>query len=821
MMKATSRNIIPSGVEPVDKLVGGLEGGQLYLVHGDASGKSLFGIKFLIEGLKRGENAALVIDYSQEDAARRFARLGYDFVEDSNSGRLIALECSGDVIRQGLAQMQDMTPILSELEWELSETRPLRIVFDPVGSLVSGEGGELGARAKEFAAWARSFGATVVLIANGESREVVEHFKPLVEQSFRFEVRECGDSATRFLAFEKSADIPDQPIEVDPARGVFLLGRVQAQEPPARLVEDEAVPQPPPVAHTTAGYGEPLLDIQEDEPPADGLNVDLMGLDLITDFDAAGPAVEQTGGEPLKHKYDFFKPADLSYEQPTVRPEAGGRAGATGSSSRDTMPLDGPPQPGQAAAHGDKPASAHQAPALDPDELSKMLDDLACELSPLELDALDWARSPGETSADDNREAHGREAAAGEAAVAPPADDQAAQDSDIDSVITARAVEILLRPPDSKAELSWPEGAGARAQAQAAPSPADAVDPKDFNVLVIDDNPASCELLAQSLGEYTVEIVHDGVSGLAKLISFKPDLVIIDIDLPIIDGFKVLAHIRTSLNMPIIVMSGSHMRASDRVRSTDLGADYYMTKPFSVKELRQKVRQLIARHRGISSWIISSPPGAESRATAYDLDRGEYDAARSAAHIHSSLLNGGGHFISYEEFASRLEKKVRAALDNGATFSVVGCRLPNMTAYGGLVAIHLYELVSGLVRESDVISTNQRNDLVILLADADAAGARAFINRLRERVAEEVNQEPAVWMRSFPDLEGEVEPASHDHLSSNGGNLNRRVSDRHDLEGRTELHSFIDPAGPEAAGRAEGAGGRRSPEPYIDLLKLL
>src|ERR1051325_8927345 len=147
-MHMKAPNIIPSGIEPVDKLMGGLEMGQLYLVHGEASGKSLFGIKFLIEGLKRGENGALVIRYSPEDAVRRFARLGYDCLEDVYSGRLVILEYSDDIIQQ-IARLRELTPVLRELEWLLGETRPRRLMCDPVTSLVAGVG-NLQTRVAEF-----------------------------------------------------------------------------------------------------------------------------------------------------------------------------------------------------------------------------------------------------------------------------------------------------------------------------------------------------------------------------------------------------------------------------------------------------------------------------------------------------------------------------------------------------------------------------------------------------------------------------------------------------------------------------------------------
>jgi KaiC/GvpD/RAD55 family RecA-like ATPase len=242
-MQLESGKTIISGIEPVDELMGGLDQGQLYLVHGESVGKSLFGIKFLIEGLKQGENAALVIRYSPEDAVRRFAHLGYDCLEDVYSGRLVILEYSDDII-QKIGKLRELTPVLRELEWLLGETRPVRLIFDPLSSVLAGAEGNLDAHVREFAEWARSFGATVILVANESDHDIINGFEPLVAESFRFDLREVGDRAARFIAFEKSLVIPDQAIEVDPTRGVFLLGRVYAEEP----FEHQLAPHPPSIA---------------------------------------------------------------------------------------------------------------------------------------------------------------------------------------------------------------------------------------------------------------------------------------------------------------------------------------------------------------------------------------------------------------------------------------------------------------------------------------------------------------------------------------------------------------------------------------------
>ena len=231
-VKTQGRRIIPSGVEPVDKLLGGLERGQLYLAHGDASAKSLFGIEFLIAGLMLGRPGALITPHLREDAVLRFAGLGYDCLEDIRSGRLVLFQYSHDIAEQVL-QLCHLEPVLRELEPILDKSSPERIVFDPVNNLLGGKKpDDVTARANELAVWVRSFGATVVLVANGESCGVIESLTPSVKESFRFDVRESCDRVVRFIAFEKSSSVPDQAVRVDPSQGISLLEDQQANERP-------------------------------------------------------------------------------------------------------------------------------------------------------------------------------------------------------------------------------------------------------------------------------------------------------------------------------------------------------------------------------------------------------------------------------------------------------------------------------------------------------------------------------------------------------------------------------------------------------------
>jgi len=787
-MDAQSRKLIASGIEPVDELLGGLESGQLYLAHGEAAGKSLFGIKFLIEGLKRNENGALVIRYSPEDAVRRFARLGYDCLEDVYSGRLVILEYSDDII-QKIGKLRELTPVLRELEWLLGETRPERLVFDPVTSVLTGTEGSFASRANEFGDWARSFGATVVLTADESNREVLESFEPLVVESFRFELRELGDHTGRFIAFEKSLTIPDQAIEVDPSRGVFLLGSPV----------DPAAPQAPSIAELEL-IREEIRSVRnridgkvEVEPFAE---IDLLG-EEASDVRRISPEANRQESSSTAPYRDDLQTRRLT---PMEARETTTRASAKPENAPQIEEFD-------FSFEELTPASAplRQKSEDRIDELSDLLDDLSGSAAPLDLDLPELrTQAPADEKKRDGRAiAAGSDQAAAElrktetdsgakteardprteaAATMPrPPRHNRASDLRIDSAIATRAAELLLRPPDASAEANTPAAVpvpehNAPEVRQKAENEAHA---REFSVLIVEDDSDTCDQITQTLAEYTLEVVHDGVSALAKLISFKPDLVILDFDLPVIDGFKVLTLMRKSLNVPIIIVSGSRMRAIDRVMASELGADYFLTKPLSSKELKHKARQLIARYRGISLGIINAAAGSP------DLSERATESTAASQPVARDL------FRPYKEFAAEVEKRVKTAMTGGSPFSIVGCRVPRMTANGGRVAVRLFEIAGALVREADLVSTNSRNDLVILLANAGTAGAQAFAGRLRERVLEELNQEPALWMRSFPELEETTEATEPVARDAQGGMLNRRSSDK--PQGREQSPSQSDP----------------------------
>jgi DNA-binding response OmpR family regulator len=115
-------------------------------------------------------------------------------------------------------------------------------------------------------------------------------------------------------------------------------------------------------------------------------------------------------------------------------------------------------------------------------------------------------------------------------------------------------------------------------------------------VLVVDDERALVGMVASLLGEEGYEIVtaYDGETALRRHAEESPDLVILDRKLPKISGDEVCKRIRASSTTPILMLTGER-GAEERAKLLDLGADDYLEKPFSGRELRSRVRALLRR----------------------------------------------------------------------------------------------------------------------------------------------------------------------------------------------------------------------------------
>ena len=117
-------------------------------------------------------------------------------------------------------------------------------------------------------------------------------------------------------------------------------------------------------------------------------------------------------------------------------------------------------------------------------------------------------------------------------------------------------------------------------------------------ILVVEDDPSVAEVVGRYLQRegFVVERANDGRQALGLALASVPDLVVLDLSLPGVDGLEVLRRLRTLAPVPVVILT-ARGEESDRVQGFELGADDYVVKPFSARELVARVRAVLRRSR--------------------------------------------------------------------------------------------------------------------------------------------------------------------------------------------------------------------------------
>ena len=125
---------------------------------------------------------------------------------------------------------------------------------------------------------------------------------------------------------------------------------------------------------------------------------------------------------------------------------------------------------------------------------------------------------------------------------------------------------------------------------------------RDRRILVVDDEERMVRFIRLNLEHdgFQVTEAHNGSQAINQVRSSLPDLVLLDVMLPDIDGFEVLRIIREVSNVPVIMLTAKG-EEDDRIRGLELGADDYITKPFSPRELVSRVRAVLRRTESVGS----------------------------------------------------------------------------------------------------------------------------------------------------------------------------------------------------------------------------
>lgn len=131
-------------------------------------------------------------------------------------------------------------------------------------------------------------------------------------------------------------------------------------------------------------------------------------------------------------------------------------------------------------------------------------------------------------------------------------------------------------------------------------------------ILIIDDDKNICDLLRIYLEKegYSTIISNNGEEGMVKFYALKPDIILLDIMLPGMDGWQICREIRKNYNTPILMITAKS-EVFDKVLGLELGADDYIVKPFDTKEV-------LARIKAVSRRVVQTTSSSESRELFYD-----------------------------------------------------------------------------------------------------------------------------------------------------------------------------------------------------------
>jgi two-component system alkaline phosphatase synthesis response regulator PhoP len=180
-------------------------------------------------------------------------------------------------------------------------------------------------------------------------------------------------------------------------------------------------------------------------------------------------------------------------------------------------------------------------------------------------------------------------------------------------------------------------------------------------ILVVDDEPAVTDLLAYNLrkAHYDVLVASDGREALRLAIDSSPDLILLDLMIPEVDGLDVCRELRKTSGVPIIMIT-ARGEEIDRVVGLELGADDYVTKPFSVRELMARIKAVLRRaqseDKGPGSSLLYGPGGLCMDIDAHSVvvEDGTLNLTRLEFDLLSHLLSNTGRVLTREQLLEQV-----------------------------------------------------------------------------------------------------------------------------------------------------------------------
>jgi two-component system KDP operon response regulator KdpE len=181
---------------------------------------------------------------------------------------------------------------------------------------------------------------------------------------------------------------------------------------------------------------------------------------------------------------------------------------------------------------------------------------------------------------------------------------------------------------------------------------------RPLRILVVDDDPAMVGAITALVGTEGHQVItaYDGLTAVKRVRDESPDIVLLDLAMPGLDGFTVIGQIRALGSAPIIVVSGESGETA-KVRALRLGADDYLTKPFGRAELLARISAVMRR---VESAAVGPAAGEPLRAGSLELDPRRHEARVAATvlaltpteyRLLETLLRAGGDVVPHHQLA--------------------------------------------------------------------------------------------------------------------------------------------------------------------------
>lgn len=240
-------------------------------------------------------------------------------------------------------------------------------------------------------------------------------------------------------------------------------------------------------------------------------------------------------------------------------------------------------------------------------------------------------------------------------------------------------------------------------------------------ILAVDDDPESLKLLEAALKHegYQVATANTGESGIARILTWKPHLVLLDVNLPDFDGLQALNFLRKSEDYISTLFVSGRSKIEDVTRGLDAGADDYICKPFDVRELLARIRCHL-RIKDIRDEL--------NRANARLQELVDIDDLTGLFNMRSLYQKLDHELIR----AQRYKRQVAVIMMDMDFFKSVND--DNDHLFGSYVLTRVGELIRNNIRKVDFAARYGGDEFLIVLTEINVEGAQVFAERLRELI---------------------------------------------------------------------------------------